>query len=406
MNAEVITPEQLLTEGLRHLREAHWEAAADIFQHLVDQHPGVPEYEQLLAHAQLKVQINRAAIPDAAPPPRKTQITPLTIGLGAFVFAAIFGIGVSLMQPKKQTPIALAPVAQVEEPAPAAPAPVQSRQVEAERPDALLVRMAEGQQVQAIVPNIVIILDASGSMLGRIDDVRKINIAHDALDTLITGMPEGANVSLRSYGHRRTDDCSDLELIAPLSPLDRDDLITKVRGVNPINLSRTPIAESLRATSTELNGVQGDTLVILVSDGDETCDGDPVQAAAELRAAHPNVRVSVVGFDVGPEEWRNRLQGIADQGGGEYFNAENADQLTAALKDAIQLTYSVYDMRGREVFTGPVGSPVRPLPDGIYTVTIEGAATLKLPRLRIGGTQTTIELRQENAQLTAKILRR
>ena len=46
------------------------------------------------------------------------------------------------------------------------------------------------------------------------------------------------------------------------------------------------------------------------------------------------------------EEWRARLSGIAQGGGGSYFDASNATQLVDALQQAIALTYRVRDAQG------------------------------------------------------------
>jgi hypothetical protein len=81
-----------------------------------------------------------------------------------------------------------------------------------------------------------------------------------------------------------------------------------------------------------LKAAQGDTLVVLVSDGDETGNGDSAQAAAQIRATSPKIKVDVIGFHVCPEEWRARLSAIALNGGGSYFDAGDATQLVNALQ--------------------------------------------------------------------------
>jgi Ca-activated chloride channel family protein len=397
--------ERLLSEGIDYLRTARWDEAVTTFTRLLELHPGDPEFERTLDEAQLKAQIARVAMPQGQLPPRKHRFTPLAIGLTAFVFAAWLGVIFGSLLQHPQAAAAAEPVrAALTEPA-AAVAPIPIAPV-AERPDMLIVRMADGQEVNPGIPNIMIVLDASGSMLGKIGDERKIDIAHRSLEAMVGEIPDGARVALRTYGHRRTEDCTDLELVAPLTHLDRASLIQKIQGVVPVSHGRTPIAESLRVIGQDLVGITGETLVVVVSDGDETCGGDPVAAAADLRAAHPNVRVSVVGFDVGPEEWQGRLQGIAAQGGGDYFNAANAAQLVDALKQAVKLNYRVLDIKNREVFSGAVGTSIKSLPAGIYTVEIEGAHPLRLPRLRIAGNQTIIELRLQNEQLVGKVVRR
>jgi len=73
--------------------------------------------------------------------------------------------------------------------------------------------------------------------------------------------------------------------------------------------------------------------MVLVSDGKETCNGDPEAEAAKL-AKNPKLSfgIHVVGFDVQPEE-RKSLEAIAKAGKGEYYNAETAEELGKSLDE-------------------------------------------------------------------------
>jgi hypothetical protein len=266
------------------------------------------------------------------------------------------------------------------------------------------VRIANGQSLVRTIGNIEIILDASGSMSGMIDGRRKIDIAHEALAAVVAKLPEKTNVALRAYGHRKSSDCNDVELLNPLGPLDRNGLTTRINAVRPAPKGMTPIGASLQQVAEDLKGAQGDTLVVLVSDGDETCDGDPTQAATQIHANNPKIRFDVIGFNVGPEEWRARLSGIAQGGGGSYFDATNATQLVDALQQAIALTYHVRDAQGAEVYQGQLGSTA-PLPAGRYTVEISGDSPLKIADIEVGGgVTTTVELREQDGALHGEVV--
>lgn len=405
----VRTPEmeRLLSEGLNHLRETRWEEAVAALSKLRELGGSNPEVDQLLAQAQLKAEVARSAMPDGSLPPTKEQISTRRVRLAGVIFAITAGlIAAVLVWPKGASvaSVAPAPTPKVERPAPLSAQP--SKPAVA-KTSALLVRFADGKtgEVQS-TPNIEIILDASGSMLAKVNDQLKIDIAHQSLDAFVQQLPDHTQIALRSYGHRRTNDCGDLELVAPLATLDRAAFMEKVRSVRPVSLARTPMEASIRLAGEDLRGATGETLLVLVSDGDETCDGDPAKAAADLRAANPNVRVSVIGFDIGNAEWQSRLQAIAEQGGGSYFDAADAAQLASALQQAVQMTYRVVDTRGREVYTGPVGSVAQDLPNGDYQVEVGGATPFLIERVRISGKQTTVELRPRGASYVVQILRR
>jgi hypothetical protein len=263
--------------------------------------------------------------------------------------------------------------------------------------------MAAGQSLVRTIGNIEIILDASGSMSGEIDGRRKIDIAHEALGALVAKLPDSTNVALRAYGHRKGGDCADVELLTPLGALDRPALTARINAVNPAQKGMTPIGTSLQQVAQDLQGAQGDTLVVLVSDGDETCDGDPAQVATRIHADNPNIRFDVIGFNVGPEEWRARLSGIAQGGGGRYFDAGDAAQLADALQQAVALTYRVLDAQGAEVFQGQLGATV-PLPAGRYTVEISGDSPLTVADIAVGGATTAVELREQDGELTGTVV--
>jgi Ca-activated chloride channel homolog len=241
-------------------------------------------------------------------------------------------------------------------------------------------------------------------MLARIDEQRKIDIARDSLVALLEQLPEQTNVALRSYGHRRTDDCTDVELRSPLAPLNRGALIDLVRGTEAQPEARTPIDLSLQQVSDDLKGAQGDVLVILLSDGEESCDGDPVKTAAQLRADNPHIRIDVIGFNIGPDEARARLSEIAQAGGGRYFDAANATQLVATLQQAVTMTYRVVNTENVEVYSGDLGSTAA-LPPGRYAVQINATTPLTIGEIEVGdGKTTVVEVHEEEGVLRAAVM--
>jgi hypothetical protein len=399
--------ERMFHEGMDHLREARWEEAIGIFTRLREMGVADPELDKILAEAQLKAEIARSAMPTGALPPTPQRIpsTQMIIGLGGILLLVLIVI-IALVRLAPAAPTAIVPTATVlPQPERPTPFPAQLSQPTAPKTSTLLVRMASGQNPIQTSPNIEIILDASGSMLAKIEDTIKIDIAHNSLDTLIQSLPDNTNIALRTYGRQRTNDCNDLELVAPFAPLERTSFMEKIRGIRPVDLSRTPMEQSIREVAQDVNGITSDILVIFVSDGDETCGGDPAKAAADLHATHPNLRISVIGFAIGPDEWKARLGAIAAQGGGSYFDAADAKQLAEALQQAVQMTYRVIDTQGHEVFSGPVGTAAESLPIGEYTIEVGGAIPFRVERVRISGKQTTIELRQRNGVYVSHILR-
>jgi len=191
--------------------------------------------------------------------------------------------------------------------------------------------------------NIEYILDASGSMLELMGDENKIEIAKQTLIDLIDRLPSGAsevnlNVGLRVYGHstRGGDDpdirCRDTVLEVPIAGIDVPALKAEISGIRARGW--TPIAYSLEQAKNDFpTGDENDNIIILISDGKETCGGDPCAVAAELHKSGIKLKIHVVGFDIKAEE-REQLECIAEAAGGNYYGADSAAELSRALGEA------------------------------------------------------------------------
>lgn len=136
--------------------------------------------------------------------------------------------------------------------------------------------------------NLLFILDASGSMNGQIDGRAKMQIARRALSKLIGDLPSDSSVGLMTYGHRVSPRaqgaCSDIQLLVPIAK----DQVRAVTGLMSAIEPRgkTPIAGSLALAPAAFRGHEGgNNNIVLISDGIETCDGDPCAIAGKLRAS-------------------------------------------------------------------------------------------------------------------------
>jgi von Willebrand factor type A domain/Sad1 / UNC-like C-terminal len=177
--------------------------------------------------------------------------------------------------------------------------------------------------------NVEVILDASGSMKAKIGDKTKMEIAKKALYDLMLSIPLETNVAVRTYGHRRKDDCSDIQLLTNFSD-QRLASFGEVIRVNP--LGKTPLTGSIKEAAKDFAGKEGqDNSIILITDGEETCGGDPCAAAKAAHESGIKVKINVIGFKIEPKE-RAQLECIANTGGGKYVSANDAAELTAATQ--------------------------------------------------------------------------
>ncbi len=215
-----------------------------------------------------------------------------------------------------------------------------------------------------------LILDASGSMWAQIDGKARITIAHDVLDDLVSeSIPAGTPLAVRIFGHREARSCrTDLEV--PLGPLDPDAVIRRIRAAKPKERSKTPLAASLQAVATDLQRVEGTRIVVLLTDGKETCDGDPAATIEALKEAGIDVRVNIVGFAIDDGELALRFDRWAALGGGRYFDADNEAALASAMQQALQPKFQVLDEQSNTVAEGTAGGESVALDAGTYTVRV------------------------------------
>ena len=214
-----------------------------------------------------------------------------------------------------------------------------------------------------------LILDASGSMLQRsADGSRRIEIARRVLADLVTDhLADGSQFALRVFGHKAANQCrTDLEI--PLAALDRAAATSAIGQVNAMNLAKTPIADSLAKVPADLATASGPKTVVLITDGEETCDGDPAEVIKGLRAQGLDVQVSIVGFAIDDAELKATFSTWAELGGGSYFDAGSAEELAKSLRTVISGPFRVLDGRGQVVAKGVIGGAEIVLPAGTYSV--------------------------------------
>lgn len=192
--------------------------------------------------------------------------------------------------------------------------------------------------------NVEIILDASGSMKEKIGDKTKMELAKEAIKEFAKSLPQEAKVSLRVYGHKGSGadahkelSCSSSEMVYPLQSYDADKLDDALGLFEPTGW--TSIAHSLRLAEQDFAGVDADkntNVIYLVSDGIETCGGDPVAVAKELSQSKIMPLLNVIGFDVNAEG-QKQLKEIAQASEGLYANVTNREQFKRELERAKEI---------------------------------------------------------------------
>ena len=199
------------------------------------------------------------------------------------------------------------------------------------------VNAPEGELPKQV--NVEILLDASGSMAGQVSGGVKMDLAKDAIRDFVSKMPEGAQVALRVYGHKGSNQqkdkklsCKSTELVYPLGEYDKSSFQKSLDKFRPTGW--TPLAAAIEQAKSDLSGKTGENvenIIYVVSDGIETCGGDPVKAAQELHQSEIQAIVNIIGFDV-DNAGQQALKKVAEAGGGKYTTVSTGEDLRGYLE--------------------------------------------------------------------------
>lgn len=246
-----------------------------------------------------------------------------------------------------------------------------------------------------------LVLDASGSMMGKMPSGElKITLAKEAVDKLVGCLDPNLELAFRAYGHqshRDKKDCTDTELLVPFAALEQNR--EKVHAVLGEVTAQgfTPITYVLGLAAADFPDAAKENVIILVSDGRETCEGDPCVLARQLKEKHAQLVIHCVGLGVDAAT-RGQLECIAAAAGGQYFDVDEAENLNAVLVEAANTPGEVAqeyvpgpgklqvlgaDIRGHKIIDASTGKvldkhishvqEIVALPAGIYHVTVAGA---------------------------------
>lgn len=182
--------------------------------------------------------------------------------------------------------------------------------------------------------NVEIILDASGSMGAKMGTKTKMDVAKEVISEFLDKLPRGANVGLRVYGHKGSGSnshkdlsCKSTELAYQMGEFNKDHFAKALTQFKPAGW--TPIALALEAAQQDMKNYVSDkntNIIFLVSDGVETCGGDPVASAKKIADSNIEPMIHVIGFDV-DSKGQKQLMEVAKAARGTYREAKSKEEL-------------------------------------------------------------------------------
>lgn len=178
--------------------------------------------------------------------------------------------------------------------------------------------------------NISVLIDASGSMKAYVGGEQMMALAKDAVKRFGAGLPEESIVSLRVYGHEGTGTTADKEMSCASNELLYNPDFYEENSFNEA-LSKfdaagwTPLAAAIKAGGEDLRvnaSSKTRNMIFVVSDGVETCGGNPVEEAKKLADSDLQAEVNVLGFNL-DSEGQKQLKKVAEEGNGKYANVKS-----------------------------------------------------------------------------------
>lgn len=250
-------------------------------------------------------------------------------------------------EPKPEPPPKKANVAPP--PAKTDPAPPPQQQAKADTPPAKCPPPRKKWEA----PELVVLLDASGSMRlktgisqeeitaltrrARAGDRQamadlaamqstggndRLSAAKAAVNRLVTTLPTDMDVGLVVFGK-----CQGADNHKFFSPSERPRLAALLESIRP--QEGTPLARGLERAGNTVDGVTVPATLVVVTDGEDSCGGDPCAAARALKAAKPKLTINVVDVN-GLGEGRC----MAEATGGRVLPMRSAAELPELIRKA------------------------------------------------------------------------
>ena len=184
----------------------------------------------------------------------------------------------------------------------------------------------------------MIVFDASGSMAGNtvqglFSDVTRIDEVRKALAQVLPAATKFRKVGLITYGPGPYLQCNVALDFRPM-PNAAQQIMSVVNALNPAG--KTPLVKAVELAAEVLDYRSTRGVVVLLTDGEETCGGAPCELGKSLKA-NGRLTVHVIGYQLRNFRWTGAqsfldVKCLAEETGGLYINAENRQDLMKAFE--------------------------------------------------------------------------
>lgn len=190
----------------------------------------------------------------------------------------------------------------------------------------------------------MLVFDASGSMAGtdRLGvstaiPVTRIDKVRTALAKVLPAATRFRRVGLITYGPGPYQQCNVQLNFTPRANAAAT-VMHEVKSLVPAG--KTPLTAAVDQAAEVLKFREKPGVIVVVTDGEETCGGEPCDLGKTLHAEAMQLTVHVIGYRVKDFSWMGEqtigeVKCLADQNNGLYITAESEQDLVEALEKTL-----------------------------------------------------------------------
>jgi Ca-activated chloride channel family protein len=207
---------------------------------------------------------------------------------------------------------------------------------------ALSFAEAQGANRESCIDDAMIVFDASGSMSGNVKlgiatTLTRIDEVRSALGKVLPAAARHRRVGLITYGPGPYNQCNVALNLRP-EPNAAERIMQEVEALTPAG--KTPLTAAVEQAADVLDYRQKPGVVVVLTDGEETCGGSPCDLGKRLHDAAADLTVHVIAYRTSYFSWTGAqsvlgIKCLADANNGLYVTAESQEELVSAFRDTL-----------------------------------------------------------------------
>ena len=188
----------------------------------------------------------------------------------------------------------------------------------------------------------MLVFDASGSMAGNLNQgiattKPRIEEVRAALKRVLPSITRFRRVGLIVYGPGPYQQCN-VHLALKPAPDMGERIMAEVNALTPAG--KTPLTAAVADAAEVLDYQNKPGLIVVLTDGEETCGGSPCDLGKELHGKAARLTVHVIAFRMKDFSWTGEqsildAKCLAESNGGLYVTADVEQDLAEALEKTL-----------------------------------------------------------------------